>query len=186
MYRCGLRAERATSLSSYFWQSPISPSPTRSKEVISFVSLPFSQYLPFFLAFLEHLSPYYQSTFITGFKITVFVRQENISDLYRGNFRHEEMKLCGKSAAAPEKGPNAALINTYRLIARHSSLEHSVAQCLLLKSFTHFHFWKQCSQFSYAPSPRTTRSSSAPVMLFKVTQMAQLSTLKEQIKSLHD
>lgn len=104
------------------------------------------------------------------------MRQENISVLYRGNFRHKEMKLCGKSVAEPEKGPNAALINTCRLIARHSSLEHSVAQCLLVKSVTHFQFWKQCSQFSYTPSPRTTHCSSAPVMLFKVTQMAQLST----------
>lgn len=127
-----------------------------------------------------------QSTFLTGFKITVFVRQESISDLYRGTFRHEELKLCGKSAAEPEKGPNAALINTCRLITRHSSLEHSVAQCLLLKSFTRFQFWKECSQFSYAPSPLTTHCSSAPVMLFRVTQMAQPSTLKEQIKSLHD
>lgn len=113
------------------------------------------------------------------------MRQENISDLCRGSFRHEEMKLCGKSAAEPEKGPNAALINTCRLIARHSSLEHSVAQWLLLKILPISSFGSSAPS-SPTPHPRIPHCSSAPGMLFKVTQMAQLSTLKEQIKSLHD
>lgn len=65
------------------------------------------------------------------------MRQENISDLYRGNLRHEEMKLCGKSAAEPEKGPNAALINTWRLITRHSSLE----QCCSVPFVEEFHLF---------------------------------------------
>lgn len=115
---------------------------------------PFSQCLPFFLAFLEHLSPYLPKYIYQWFQTNSFCDRGKHFRSLKGNLRHEEMKSCGKSTAEPEKEPNAPIINTFSLITR---LLHqiSAALCLVLKSlFTELiinvQLEKEHSQFSWA------------------------------------